>query len=84
MVFAPHAPRCRAKSKRTGLPCQAPAEHGKKVCRFHGARAGAPRGKAHGRYKHGFYSIESIEQRKRFREIMKQFRAFAKGEAGGD
>ncbi len=29
--------RCQAHSKRTKLQCGAPAEKGKKVCRFHGA-----------------------------------------------
>ncbi|WEZ83529.1 hypothetical protein P6U16_01335 [Rhizobium sp. 32-5/1] len=38
------APRCTATSKRTKNRCQAPAERLKTVCRFHGARAGAPRG----------------------------------------
>ena len=37
------APRCHARSKRTGLPCGAPAVSGWKVCRFHGAGGGAPR-----------------------------------------
>jgi len=32
-------PRCRAISKRTGQQCGAPAERGKRVCRFHGARS---------------------------------------------
>ncbi len=32
-------PRCQAHSKRTKLQCGAPAEKGKKVCRFHGARS---------------------------------------------
>ena len=31
-------PRCQAMSKRTGEQCGAPAERGKRVCRFHGAR----------------------------------------------
>jgi hypothetical protein len=31
--------RCYAKSKRTGNQCGAPAERGKNVCRFHGARS---------------------------------------------
>jgi hypothetical protein len=33
-----NAPRCTAKSKRTGHRCNAPAVRGWKVCRFHGAR----------------------------------------------
>jgi len=31
--------RCQAMSKRTGEQCGAPAERGKSVCRFHGARS---------------------------------------------
>ena len=31
--------RCHAMSKRTGEQCGAPAERGKSVCRFHGARS---------------------------------------------
>ncbi len=58
------APRCTATSKRTGKPCQAPAVRGWTVCRFHGARGGAPRGKAHGRYKHGLYTNEAIEEQR--------------------
>jgi hypothetical protein len=50
------APRCTAKSKRTGQRCKAPAVRGWDVCRFHGARGGAPKGKANGAWKHGLYS----------------------------
>ncbi len=35
--------RCQARSKRTGVQCGAPAEKGKRVCRFHGARSTGPR-----------------------------------------
>ena len=31
--------QCQASSKRTGNQCGAPAEKGKRVCRFHGARS---------------------------------------------
>jgi hypothetical protein len=41
-----NAPRCTATSKRTGQRCNAPAVRGWNVCRFHGARGGAPKGKA--------------------------------------
>jgi hypothetical protein len=34
--------RCHAKSKRSGLQCQAPAIRGYAVCRMHGAGGGAP------------------------------------------
>ena len=35
--------RCQAQSKRTKLQCGAPAERGKRVCRFHGARSSGPK-----------------------------------------
>jgi hypothetical protein len=47
------APRCSAQAKRTGCRCRAPAVKGWNVCRVHGARGGAPEGKANGNYRHG-------------------------------
>ena len=38
-----HCARCQATSKRTKLQCGGPAEKGKRVCRFHGARSTGPR-----------------------------------------
>ncbi len=52
------APRCRATAKRTGERCKCPAVKGWQVCRVHGARGGAPAGKAHGMWKHGGRSRE--------------------------
>lgn len=51
------APRCTAKSKRTGQPCRAPA-----VARLAGMpeRAGAPEGKRNGNYRHGARTKETI------------------------
>lgn len=52
-------PRCQAHSKRTKVQCGAPAEKGKKVCRFHGARSTGAKSKegrlriAHGKTQHG-------------------------------
>lgn len=57
------APRCTATSKRTGQRCKAPAVRGWKVCRFHGARGGAPKGKANGAWKHGYYSEAAKAER---------------------
>ena len=45
MQSAHDAPRCKAKSKRTGKRCRAPAVRGFRVCRMHGAGGGAPTGK---------------------------------------
>ena len=38
-----NCPRCQAMSKRTKLQCGGPAEKGKRVCRFHGARSTGPK-----------------------------------------
>ena len=38
-----NCPRCQAMSKRTRQQCGAPAERGKRVCRFHGARSSGPK-----------------------------------------
>jgi uncharacterized protein YjcR len=53
------AVRCRAKSKRSGLRCRAPAVRGYSVCRMHGAGGGAPRGNQNA-LKHGALSAESL------------------------
>src|SRR5262249_61388565 len=63
------APRCKAKSKRSGRPCRAPAVRGWKVCRMHGARGGAPEGKRNGNYGHGARSKEIIELRRLFKSL---------------
>lgn len=54
------APRCRAKSKRTGLPCRSPAVGGYRVCRMHGAGGGAPKGTQNGNFRHGGRTKEAI------------------------
>jgi hypothetical protein len=56
------APRCSATSKRTRERCKAPAVRGWTVCRFHGARGGAPKGKANGAYKHGLHTKEAVKE----------------------
>jgi hypothetical protein len=55
------APRCGAKSKRTGQPCRSPAVKGYRVCRMHGARGGAPKGKRNGNFRHGARTKEAIQ-----------------------
>jgi hypothetical protein len=70
-----NSPRCSATSKRTRLRCQAPALTGWAVCRFHGARGGAPAGKRNGAYRHGLHTSEGIEVRRAVRELMQLARA---------
>ena len=58
------APRCMANAKSTGARCKCPAVRGWTVCRLHGARGGAPHGKARPNYKHGMQSQEMVLLRK--------------------
>ncbi len=64
------APRCRAKSKRSGKSCQSPAVRGYEVCRMHGARGGAPDGNQNA-LKHGAHTAEA-------RTLNREIRALAR------
>ena len=68
------SPRCTATSKRTKQRCGAPAERGKCVCRFHGARAGAPKGSLNGAYKHGLFTSEATQERRFVSALLKASR----------
>jgi hypothetical protein len=68
------SPRCTATSKRTRRPCQAPAVRGYRVCRFHGARGGAPEGRANGAYKHGLFTGEAMRERRLIQQLFAQCR----------
>jgi hypothetical protein len=69
-----NAARCSATSKRTGERCKAPAVRGWTVCRFHGARGGAPKGEANGSYKHGLHTQDAIAERRLLSELLRQSR----------
>ena len=62
------SPRCTATSKRTKLPCQAPAVTGWAVCYHHGARGG-------GTATHGHYTKEAIAARRAIRDLIRDSRA---------
>jgi len=68
------ARRCAATSKRTKKRCKAPAVRGWKVCRFHGAGGGAPKGEANGSYKHGLYTREALAERRLLSDLLRQSR----------
>jgi hypothetical protein len=70
------ASRCRAISKRSGKPCQAPAVRGHEVCRMHGVRGGAPKGNRNA-LKHGLYTADAIEMRSMFAALAKKARELA-------
>ena len=67
----PNARQCTATSKRTSCRCRAPAESGKGVCRFHGARAGAPTGDANGNYRHGIRTKRAKANRAYVSELIR-------------
>lgn len=57
------APRCTARSKRTGEPCRGPAVRGWRVCRMHGAGGGGPTGRVNGAWRHGGRTQEMMQTR---------------------
>lgn len=64
--------RCGAKN-RQGLPCQAPAIHGKRRCRLHGGKnSGGKTGKQNGQYKHGLRSREVIRGKRLFKALVRK------------
>ena len=67
--------RCGAKT-RSGRPCMAPAVRGKKRCRMHGGApgSGAPKGNQNAR-KHGRFTREAFEERRRLRDLLSRSRA---------
>ncbi len=68
------APRCSATSKCSRRPCRAPAVRGWNVCRFHGARGGAPSGKDNGAWKHGLHSREARAIRRECAVLLREAR----------
>ena len=68
------SPRCTATSKRTKERCRAPAVSGWKVCRFHGARGGGPKGTRNGMYRHGLYTQDASEEHRLLQELLRQSR----------
>jgi len=77
MQSAHAAPRCTAKSKRTGKPCNAPAVRGWSVCRMHGARGGAKAGALHPNWKHGGRSADAVALRKFVNALSRESRELA-------
>jgi hypothetical protein len=75
LVRANAAPRCGARSKRTGKPCRAAAMPNGR-CRIHGGKSTGPltpEGLERSRranWKHGYYSREAKAERSRVRAAM--------------
>jgi len=70
LVMANAAPRCGARSKRTGKPCRAAAMPNGR-CKVHGGKRTGPRTpeglerSKRARWKHGYYSREAKVERSR-------------------
>ena len=77
------APRCSATSKRSQCRCRAPAVKGRNVCRMHGARAGAPKGKANGAWRHGMTTNDAVADRREMADMMRQAGKLLKALQGG-
>jgi hypothetical protein len=67
------APRCSARSKRSGKPCRSPAVRGFTVCRMHGAGGGAPIANRNA-LKHGQFTRASIAMRRQLGELVREAR----------
>jgi hypothetical protein len=79
LAAARAAPRCGARSKRTGEPCKGAAMANGR-CRFHGGKSTGPR-TAEGRersrrsnWKHGYYSAEAKAERAEARASPQELR----------
>jgi hypothetical protein len=78
----PHkAPRCGAHSRRTGLPCRAPAVRGKQRCRLHGGKSTGPKTPegiervSKSQWKTGRHSRKRIESNRKNKRQEKELRA---------
>src|SRR5712671_576218 len=69
------ATRCGAKTRR-GTACQSPAVRGKRRCRMHGGApgSGAPSGRRNGNYRHGHFTAEAKERRRRLGSLIREAR----------
>ena len=72
------SPRCSATSKRTKQPCQAPAVNGWTVCRFHGAKGGAPKGERNGMYRKGHYTKIARKDRLLLLDLLRRSRSLCR------
>ncbi|WP_091680240.1 HGGxSTG domain-containing protein [Methylocapsa palsarum] len=71
------ARRCLAKTRR-GTQCQSPAVSGKRRCRMHGGAAGsgAPKGERNGNWRHGGFTAEAVDERRRLTSLIRNGREF--------
>jgi hypothetical protein len=77
------APRCGARSKRSGKPCQGAAMPNGR-CKFHGGKSTGPRTpeglerSKRANWKHGYYSREAKAERQRVKAAAMLLRYFSR------
>jgi hypothetical protein len=76
------APRCGAKTRRRGTPCQSPGmKNGR--CRIHGGKSTGPKTPEgierirKSQWKHGLRSAETIRQRKKGAAVRREIKRLA-------
>ena len=74
LKFAQAAPRCQAHRRRLGTSCKAPAIRGRRACRMHGGKGGAPKGERNGAYCTGRYTAEAKAERRATRALLRDLR----------
>lgn len=78
IALAHAAPRCAAHCKHSKAPCRNPAVNGRRVCRMHGGKGGAPRGEQNGAYRHGRHTAEAKAQRQDLRRSIRLLMSLAR------
>lgn len=67
------ARKCGARN-RAGRPCECPAVRGRARCRLHGGLSpGAPKGRANGKYKDGYFTAEAVTERRWAKSMVAAF-----------
>jgi len=77
------APRCGART-RAGHSCRQAAVTGRGRCRMHGGAkgSGGPRGERNGNYRHGRWTREGVEMRRKMRANVREIKAFLRANTG--
>ena len=74
LAMAQAAPRCRARCRRSKLPCRGPAMRSRPVCRLHGGRGAGPKGEKNGAYRTGRYTAEAKAERQATCALLRELR----------
>jgi hypothetical protein len=74
---------CGART-RAGRPCRQAAVTERGRCRMHGGAkgSGGPRGERNGNYRHGRWTREGVEMRRKLRADVREIKAFIRANTG--